>query len=270
MMPVKRSALLSPASTRTYEFRVILPSVRLAAQSCADLVASCAGVMALAAQAAVLRIICRSLMALRARSVNVSVVLGETRPGSGMAICGRRPSGVRGMTRRAIRREVQVRHWCCRLCHRPAMAGVAGGSQSGVHVVHVAIGTCDRRVPSGQGEGRLAVVERRRLPGCHRMTRRAIAGEPSMRRCRRPVEVALVTTDAGRGQSDKYIIHVALRARYRLMGAGQREERLAMIKRRRLPGCRRVACCAILREAGMRRSRRSREILLMAAIAARR
>ena len=118
----------------------------------------------------------------------------------------------------------------------------------------MAAGASDRHVGTGQREfGGRIVIELRALPLHRRVAERTILRETGshMIWILRVVEIGQVARHAGRGQTSKDVILVAVGACDRPVGTHQRELRgRVVVELRTLPLHRRVAERTILRESG--------------------
>ena len=108
------------------------------------------------------------------------------------------------------------------------------------------------------------MIERCRTPRCGCVTLRAVLAEiaGNMIRISCVVEICLMTTDARPRRTLIHIVDVALIACRRLMRAGQREVRVGMTERRRLPHRCVVARRALVSEAWKYMPRICRLIIL--------
>ena len=182
----------------------------------------------------------------------------------------RLPRGVR-MARRAICRKPGVRR---RGGGREILlvAPVARRCEADILVVHVALRARHRYVRAHERKRRRLVVERGGTPtGIRRMAPRAVSRESGVcHRGRGRGELLLMAVIARCREPREHVVHVALLARDAHVSPGQRERRVGVVERRRLPRRHRVAGCAVCRESRVGWSRRICKIRRVARSARRR
>ena len=179
------------------------------------------------------------------------------------------------MTLRTRRREARVWHRSRGIVEIVLVTRNAAGVGDVVVVVDVAVRALPRRhgMRSGQGERRLRVVERCRLPGGRGVALLASRGETAryVIRIRGSLKILLVARNASRARQVEVVVRMTVRAgpRRNRMSARQRESHRIVIKFRIEPVVRGVALVAGSRvsEGDVARRRRFLEIRLMARVA---